>query len=62
MIERNRHPAGRSWNALFGLAQIGDGLVRVLSFGFCHSTLALTVSRQQAKTMIKRTKDRRHAP
>lgn len=56
MIERNRHPAGRSGNVLFGLAQIGDGLVRVLSFGFLHSTLALTVSRQQAKSMIQRAK------
>jgi hypothetical protein len=53
MIERNRHPSGRLWNLLFGLAQATDGLVRVLSLGFLHTRLPLVVSRSQASRSIR---------
>ena len=55
-IERNKHPAGRIGCMVFGLAQIGDGLVRVLSLGFFHSTFPSTVSRNQARSQFKRLK------
>ena len=55
-IERNRHPAGRASNMVFGLCTIGDGLVRVLSGGFLHTTLTLDWARNQAKASILRMK------
>ena len=61
VIERNRHPAGRSWNALFGFAEIIDGLVRVLSLGFLHTRLLLVVTKHQARRMITKLKKRRAA-
>lgn len=57
-IERNKHPAGRLWNILFGLASLVDGLVRALSLGFCHTVLPITVARYQAKALHKRYRKR----
>lgn len=54
MIERNRNPADRISNVVFGLAAISDGLVRVLSFGFLHSRFTLTVARNQARRAVDR--------
>jgi len=48
MIQRNRNAAGRWGNMVFGLAQLADGVVRVLSLGFLHTRLPLNVSRWQA--------------
>lgn len=56
MIERNRHPAGRCGNALFGLAEIIDGLIRVISLGHLHTRLVLNCSRWQARRLIERYK------
>jgi hypothetical protein len=56
MIERNRNAGGRLGTVLFGLANIVDGLVRVLSFGFLHTRLPLTLAKWQAKMGIKRLK------
>jgi hypothetical protein len=56
MIERNRHPAGRLYNMLFGLACIGDGLARLLSGGFLHTRFTVDLSRVQAKRAIQRMK------
>ena len=47
-IERNKNPAGRLNNIAFGLCCIGDGLVRVLSLGFLHSSLTLDHARETA--------------
>ena len=52
MIERNLHPTGRLGNMLFGLAEITDGIVRVLSLGFLHTTLMVDLTRWQAQRMI----------
>ena len=52
MIERNHHPAGRVFNMLFGLCQVADGLIRVLSLGYLHSRLTLTVSRKATEKLI----------
>lgn len=56
MIERNLNPAGRLWNLIFGLAQIADGCVRVLSLGFLHTRLSLIVSREQSHRAIQNLK------
>lgn len=56
MIQRNKHSAGRLSNVVFGLAQIGDGLVRVLSLGFAHSTFSMDVARRQALRAIQAVK------
>lgn len=56
MIERNRHPAGRVFNTLFGLCQVADGFIRVLSLGYLHSRLTLTVSRKATEKLISRRK------
>lgn len=48
-IERNRNPTGRIANVVFGLATLGDGLVRVLSFGFLHTCWPLNVAAYQSK-------------
>ncbi len=54
MIERNKHHPGRLGNMLFGLVVIGDGLVRILSFGHLHTRFASELSRIQAKRLMTR--------
>ena len=56
-LQRNRHPSGRISNMTFGLCNIADGLVRVLSFGFLHSTFALDHARRSAKNRINQLKE-----
>ena len=43
MIEPNRNPAGRVSVIVYGLAEIVDGLIRVLSLGFFHTGFVLRV-------------------
>lgn len=59
MIERNRNPAGRLFNLLFGLCGIADGLIRVASLGYLHSRFTLALSRRAAEKHIARQKKRR---
>jgi hypothetical protein len=54
IIQRNRHASGRLGNMLFGVAQIADGIVRLLSLGFLHTRVPLELSRLQAKRVIER--------
>jgi len=62
LIERNLNPTGRISNMLFGLAAIGDGLVRTLSLGFLHTRWTLQVSGWQMKMHLKqRRKEASHA-
>lgn len=56
MIERNKHPAGRLSNMVFGSAAICDGLIRVLSLGFLHTRMTLNWSRYQAKRAGRKPK------
>lgn len=56
MIERNRNPLGRLNNIAFGLAQVGDGLVRVLSLGHLHTRLALEQTRRASKRRLEQLK------
>jgi hypothetical protein len=49
MIERNLNAAGRRANVLFGVAELVDGLVRVLSLGLLHTRLCLIVTRWQVR-------------
>ena len=55
-IQRNRHFAGRVNNVHFGLCQLADGLVRVLSFGFLHSTFTLDQARNVARKQLTKLK------
>lgn len=55
-IERNKHISGRISNIHFGLCQIADGLVRVLSFGFLHSTFTLDQARNAARKRLEALK------
>lgn len=59
MIERNRNPAGKVFNLLFGLCEIADGLIRVVSLGYLHSRFALDMSKRAVKTHIARQKKKR---
>lgn len=60
MIELNRNPAGKMSNIIFGLGEVVDGLIRVASLGFLHTTITVSISRWQAKSHINRLKNRRH--
>ena len=60
MIFKNKHIAGKSWSFIFGLAQISDGIVRVLSLGFLSTIFPLLISRKQAEYMIKTFKNKKH--
>jgi hypothetical protein len=55
-IQQNLHPAGRFNNIGFGLCAIADGLVRVFSFGFLHTTLTLDYSRSASLKAINAIK------
>ncbi len=55
-IQRNRHPSGRTNNIHFGVCQVADGLVRILSGGFLHSTFTLDQAREVARKNIQRLK------
>lgn len=57
-LERNRHPAGRLNNMAFGMYTIIDGLVRVVSCGFLHTTLTLAFARKTAAKRIQKLKVR----
>lgn len=56
MIQRNLHPAGRIHCIVFGLAQVLDGVVRIASGGFFHTTAPLAVTREQARRHIQNLK------
>ena len=51
-IQRNLHPSGRLNNIHFGICQVADGLVRVLSCGFLHSTFTLDQAREVARKRL----------
>lgn len=59
MIEINKHPSGRISNIGFGLCSIADGLIRVFSLGFLHSTFALDYARNQARRRFQ-AQQRKH--
>jgi len=59
MIERNRNPAGKLFNVLFGLSEIADGLIRVISLGYLHSRFALEVFKRAVKRHIAYQKKQR---
>lgn len=59
MIERNRNPAGKLFNLLFGLCEVADGLIRVASLGYLHSRFALDMSKRAVAKHIAQQKKRR---
>ena len=62
MIHLNKHPAGKAFNVLFGLASVVDGLIRVLSAGFLFSSATLWVSRVQSKHLLNKMKSKYQQP
>ena len=56
MIRRNYHFYGRGFNILFGLCEIADGLVRVVSLGYLHTHLTVTLSKKAQGKYIARQK------
>ena len=58
---RNRNPSGRLNNMGFGLCTIADGLVRVLSFGYLHTTFTLDYARNTAKAHFAKLRQARGA-
>lgn len=45
-IERNLNPAGKLSNAEFGFAEIIDGVIRLLSFGYYRTDATLQQSKR----------------
>lgn len=60
-IQRNRNPCGRMFVMLYGLVEVIDGLVRVFSFGFCHTTGPLDISRTQSRKYFAKMKKEQNA-
>ena len=58
MIHKNISNWTMSQRILFGLAQIIDGLVRVLSIGYFYTNSSLTVSREVSRYHLKKLKER----
>lgn len=56
MIERNKNPAGVFSNAIFGMCNILDGLVRVFSLGHLHTRLPLSYAKYQAMAVFEKKK------
>ena len=52
MFRIDRHPGGRNASALFGLACLIDGIVRVATIGRFYTDLPLKVSRWQSKKAV----------
>lgn len=59
MIERNRHPTGRIGNIGFGVIEVLDGLVRVLTFGFFHTRGLCAYTSWQTRRAIEVMKAKR---
>lgn len=57
LIFINKNPQPYRYRLLFGLAEIVDGAVMVLSFGKLKTTLPLDVSRNAARAMLERMKE-----
>ena len=47
-ISKNINEAGKLGGIIFGLCQIGDGVVRVLSLGWLFTSLPIDCARKQA--------------
>jgi hypothetical protein len=55
-LQRNLNPSGRLSNMAFGFYQFADGLIRMLSLGFAHTTLPLDHARRTAKARFDKLK------
>ena len=56
-INHYRSPSGYLSNVVFGLCEVCDGLVRILSLGYACTTLTLDYSRRQARLHVTSKKD-----
>lgn len=54
----NKNPAGRLNAFTFGLCNIADGLVRVLTLGFLFSEFALGHARNTARRRLEELKEK----
>ena len=55
----NKNPSGKLNSAYFGLCQIADGLVRVLTLGWVGSTFQLDHARNTAFERLQQLKGKR---
>ncbi len=55
----NKNPSGKFTNILMGLAEIVDGLIRIISLGYLATTLPLDVSRYMVLKNIAKMKANR---
>ncbi len=55
-ISKNLSRAGKLGGIIFGLCQIGDGLVRVLSLGWLFTSLPIDCARKLALNHITKLK------
>ena len=63
MLFLNKNPAGKISNMVFGILEIVDGIVRVLTFGFIATEFNLRFTRWTAKNHIqklKREREKKH--
>jgi hypothetical protein len=60
-IYQNKNLSGRLNNIGFGLCSVIDGLIRVLSLGYLHTTLTLDYARNTAKNRFVKLKRERGA-
>jgi hypothetical protein len=59
MMYLNRNPAGKGWAMLQGLANLVDGLVRIVTCGFVCTGFPVRVARAATLIAIKREKEAR---
>jgi hypothetical protein len=55
----NKNPAGKLSNLHFGVCQLADGSVRVLTLGFVVTTFALDQARNTARARLEQLKGKR---
>jgi hypothetical protein len=60
-VYQNKNPSGRLNNMGFGLSAVIDGLIRVLSLGYLHTTFTLDYARNTAKNRFVKLKRERGA-
>lgn len=61
MIYVNKNPSGKLWNFIMGVAELADGVVRVVTLGFLCTKFPLIASRKQADAMFRNVKKARLA-
>lgn len=56
MLYINKNPAGKFSNMVIGMAELVDGIIRVMSFGFVMTRFPLNASSWQTKKYLTKLK------